>query len=343
MQKCQCQGRKCTLIQHIFARGHEMTGDNRNLGIHWEDLELVFQVFQCGGVKPAADALRLDISTVRRRLRTIEQELGYRLFEVRAGKSIVTADGEALVDVAMRMDKAASELRGARIDQERDIHGSIRVSTMEGFGAWYLASALAQMQAQHADLQVELVTAHRPLSLDQRETDLSIEMVRPSTGAFRVRLLGTYDVGLYGAVEYLAGHGTPTSVDGLARHRFVGYVPELALMEVKWLDEWVPQVKLHFASTSLAAQLHAAASGAGLCALPAFMAEGNPSLVRVLLTQPPVTRQWWLVTRASDHMVKRVKAVAQYLGAIVERDRSRLSYPPLAAAASLEAVQRRGP
>lgn len=329
------------------GREHEMTGDNRNLGIHWEDFELVFQVVHCGGAKPAADALHLDISTVRRRLRAIEQELGYRLFEIRAGKLIVTADGEALVDVAVRMDKAASELRGARIDQERELHGSIRVSTMEGFGAWYLASALAQMRAQHTNLQVELVTAHRPLSLDQRETDLSIEMVRPSTGDFRVRLLGTFDVGLYAAVEYLADHGTPVSVDDLVHHRFVGYVPELALPEVKWLDEWAPYAKLHFASTSLAAQLHAAGSGAGLCALPAFMAEGNPSLVRVLSAQPPVTRRWWLVTRASDHMVKRVKVVAQYLAAIVERDRSRLSYPPLVNVvnvdgASSQTAQRRG-
>ena len=47
----------------------------------WDDLNLVLSIGRGGGLRGAAAALKVDSSTVFRRLNTVERRFGARLFE----------------------------------------------------------------------------------------------------------------------------------------------------------------------------------------------------------------------------------------------------------------------
>lgn len=287
----------------------------------WDDLELLLAIHRQRGLQAAALYLDLDASTVRRRLRSIEDRVRFKLFENRDRHLVATSDARKLLDVAEQMDIAAIQLRRQAIEDSREVSGVVRVSTMEGFAVEYLASRLALFASIHPRLRVELVTSTRPLSLPDHETDIAINMTRPEEGALRLQLIGTFDVCLYASTAYVEMHGDPASAQDLTAHEFIGYVQELqAVDETRWLNHWVQTPKLAFVSSSLPAQLQAAISGAGIAALPVFMARNHPELLRVVTSHPPASRQWWLVTRADDKPIRRLELLCRFIGNAMRKD-----------------------
>lgn len=194
----------------------------------------------------------------------------------------------------------------------------------------YLAARLAKFSAMHPLLRIELVTATRPLSLIDRETDVAVNMTRPEEGSLRLRLVGEFDVCLYASPEYVQARGDPMSVEDLCSHDFVGYVQELqAVDETRWLGHWIQAPKIAFASSSLPAQLQAVISGAGIAALPVFMARNHAKLRRILAAHSPATRRWWLVTRTDDKPIRRLELLCNYVGETMRSDERLLRLWPL--------------
>lgn len=295
----------------------------------WDELELLLEVHRRHGIQPAAESLGVDASTVRRRLRSLEARLRVRLFQLRNGQLVASRDAQTLLQVAEQMAEAASSLRHAALQEVRELRGEIRVSTMEGFAVEYLAPRLARFAAAHPHLRIELVTAARPLSLTDHQADLSLNMVRPRDGPLRVRRVGEFDVGIYASADYLQARGEPQSLADLASHAFVGYVHDLqSVQETRWLNHWVATPTFVFASTSLPAQARAVAAGAGIAALPAFLARHEPSLRRVLPTHPGVRSQWWLVSRAEDKPVHRLQVLGDFIAHSLRADERLLQFQP---------------
>ena len=75
-------------------------------------------------------------------------------------------------------------------------------------------------------------------------------------------------------------------------------------------------------SSNLVAQLRATLAGAGLCVLPAFLAAGDPRLVRILPDEVTLTRSLWLIVHQDLAELARVKAVVRFIRDAVDAERS---------------------
>ena len=74
-------------------------------------------------------------------------------------------------------------------------------------------------------------------------------------------------------------------------------------------------------STSVLAQHCATAAGAGIAVLPAFIAEQDPRLRRVLPEQANFTRTFWMSVPSETRNLARMKAVWDFLRETVEAQR----------------------
>src|SRR5690606_34051730 len=68
-----------------------------------------------------------------------------------------------------------------------------------------------------------------------------------------------------------------------------------------------------FRSTSITAQYEAVRAGAGLAVLPAFMADRDPVLTRVLPQEAKFTRTFWMSMPAEGKRLARMQAVWVFL------------------------------
>jgi DNA-binding transcriptional LysR family regulator len=287
----------------------------------WTDLHTFLQAARSGTMATAADRLRLDITTARRRLAALEEAIGIRLF-VKSGRLLqLTVEGQRIHSIASQMEELSDEIARDATDAARELAGVVRVSTMEAFGSFYLAPRLSQFVNRHPQLSVQLVNAQHVLNLLEREADVSINMVNPQRGRLLVRKVGQYSVGLYGSASYLEAAGTPRTRRDLQDHAFITYVDELiAVPHVRWLAEVIEKPKTRFASTSLVAQYHAACAGSGLVMLPHFMAGRSDALSRVMTTEINLIRDWWLLVHQDLQAVPRIRAVIDFISTVMRRD-----------------------
>lgn len=279
----------------------------------WSNYQAFLAIARAGQLAGAARLLGVDPTTVGRRLRRLEAELGTALFEQTRSGQEMTEAGEALLVSVEEMASAAGRIRD-RTDPGDGLTGTLRISTSEGFGCWFLARHLPRFQAANPRLAIDLVASSGFLSPSRREADVAVMLSRPRTGPLVAHKLSDYTLGIYGSRDYLDRKGVPAlAADLLGDHALVGYIPEaLYAPELRYLDEIHGGLRATIRSPSITAQLSLVASGAGLGVLPRFMADADPRLVPVL-PDCQIERTFWFVTHQDIRKLPRVMQFRQWL------------------------------
>lgn len=278
----------------------------------WSDYQAFLAIARTGQIARAAAAMRVDATTMGRRLRRLEARLGATLFEQTREGQVLTEAGEALLSAVEAMDRAAGEIPASGAGG--GLSGNLRVSTSEGFGSAFLTRYLHGFSHAHPGLTIDLVASSGFLSPSKREADIAIMLSRPQAGPVVARKLSDYALRLYASAAYLRERGTPRAAADLAEgHHLVGYVPDLLYApELRYLDEVHPGLRPSLRSSSINAQHRLIANGAGIGVLPCFMGEVGDALVPVL-PDLRILRSLWVVTHRDTRSLARISAFQQWL------------------------------
>lgn len=285
--------------------------------MNWDDLRTALAIRRGGTLSAAARALGVVQTTVARRLDRLERTLGARLFDRIDGRMVTTEAGRAALDGAAAMEEAALGVAAGARNADAAPAGSVRVTSLPSFVTGYLAPRLADFAGRHPAITVELVGASENLHLGRREADLAVRYSRPTAGNLRARRIGTV-----GYAGYTAGAqpGRP-----LAELPWVTYDEAFAgLPEQRWLEERVRPVRRAATASDVPTLLALVRHGAGAAVLPCFLADGVPELIRITGPEPVCRREIWLLGHPDQRPVRRIAAVADWLGTVVARDRALL-------------------
>jgi DNA-binding transcriptional LysR family regulator len=296
------------------------------LPFDWNDLQHFLAAARAGTLSGAARRLGVDHATISRRLAALEQALGAKLFERNPRGYNLTQTGERLLASAEAIEAEALRAERQVAGEGQRVSGTVRISTLEAFGNFFLAPLLPRLAQENPKLHLELVSIQQIVALSRREADIVITLKRPEGDRFVAEPLTDYTLFVYGARDYLKRAGTPRTRADLADHPFAGYIEELIFTRgLDYLDEVAPGLRPRLECSSLHAQMEAAASGFGLAVLPAFVADRNPNLVRVLPRQVSLTRTYWIVAHAEVADVARVRIVRRFIGERVAAERRRFA------------------
>lgn len=295
-------------------------------GTDWSDLQVFLAIARAGQMGRAGAALGMDPTTTSRRLRRLEAALGETLFEQTREGQVLTEAGERLLAKVEAMAQAAMAIsEGGSASAGGQLSGTLRISASEGFGSWFLAAHVPDFVRAHPALTLDLVANSGFLSLSKREADIAVMLSRPKAGPVIARKLSDYSLRLYASEGYLGLAGMPQApADLLKGHSLVGYIPDLLYApELRYLDELQPGLAPTLRSSSINAQHHLIAAGAGIGVLPCFMGDADVGLVPVLPGRR-ITRSFWLVTHKDTHQLARIRAGRDWILGVVQRHRGQL-------------------
>ena len=280
----------------------------------WDKLRFFLELARTGRLAGAARRLEVDQATVSRKIQSLEQELGRKLFSRTAAGMVLSEGGNALLRHAEAMEAAASGIEGLGDSGDGLLAGVVRVGSTEGFGSVVLAPRLGLFAADHPRLSIELVAVSAIVNISRREADIVIALERPARGPFLVTKLCDYGLQLYGARTYLERNRPPKDVDELRAHALIGYVDDLLFSkELRYLQDARHTQRFTLRSTSVMAQLEATRAGAGLAVLPAFLADRHADLVPVLAGEFSFTRTFWMSMPAEMKNLARMRATWDFL------------------------------
>jgi DNA-binding transcriptional LysR family regulator len=125
----------------------------------------------------AARELHVTQSAVSRQVKTIEDQLGVRLFRRMNRALLLTEEGQALAR-AVGAALAGIENAVARLPALAEDH-PITVTTSVGFAALWLVPRLARLRATHPDIDVRLAASNEIADLQRERMDVAIRFCEP--------------------------------------------------------------------------------------------------------------------------------------------------------------------
>ncbi|WP_448647393.1 LysR family transcriptional regulator [Pseudomonas mohnii] len=288
--------------------------------LSWDDLRIFMHVARCQNLSKAGKQLKIDQSTVSRRIGQLEYSLGFSLFERGSSGLQLNDQGSRLLAQVEFMGNGFAGLLEELSTGTNEVSGRVRVGTMEGLASLYLTHHIPKLQMLHPNVTLELVTSTHLLQVTRREADIFLGFFEPKGHGFHTELLATFDLHLYASEGYLSERGNPNS-QNLDAHHFVGYIEELIQIDaVRWLDDLIINPKIVFHSNSMLSQLFAAAAGVGLILLPSFSQAERFGLQKIQLDRPPITRELWLSVQQDLRYIARIKTMTTYLTRLFQND-----------------------
>lgn len=280
----------------------------------WDLLRSFLAVARAGKLTMAARRLKIDHSTLSRRIAALETALGAKLFDRQPSGYTLTLQGERLLARAEEMESSVVGIQNDVAPENTQVSGVVRIGSPDGFGTAFLAPRIGDLAATHPNLDIELVAMPRSFSLSKRETDIAIGLSQPSYGRVHARRLTDYELGIYAARQDDAVRAGVRSVDDLSRHPFVSYIEDLIFTtELDYLPSISKAITPRLRSSNLIAQMQATAAGAGICVLPCFLADPDGRLVRLLPQEVRLIRTFWMIVHSDTRGLARVKATTDFI------------------------------
>lgn len=294
----------------------------RELRYNWDDILFFLEVARTRNLARAGQKLKVDHTTVSRRIRELERSLNITLFKRSKAGFSMTEAGLRLLQFAEGMENNANAIVETVVGSEKaDAFGAVRIASMEGIGSMYLTRCMADFNKAYPSIQVELITDTRLLDMTRREADIFVGFFRPKGRRLSVKKIGEFKIFLYASTGYLQRHSKPIDLKDLDNHGFIDFIDEhIHIKENRWLSDILRPVHVVFKSTSLVSQFVAVSSGLGIAMLPSYVAAHNGDLRPVLPNYFSV-RDIWLSVHEDLLHIRRIKAIISFLENRVAADR----------------------
>jgi DNA-binding transcriptional LysR family regulator len=284
----------------------------------WDDLRYFLAVKRHGTLARAARALRINATTVGRRLAALEERVGARLFDRTPDGFVATEAGHALLPSAERMEEEALAVERRVFGSDQRLAGPIRLSTTEMIGTRFVTPHLPRFIASNPDIRVELSCSNLPVHLGRREADVALRLAKPREDNLVVKRLAQVDLSLYVARSYAEAHGRPNGGD-LSGQRVILFADSRAFaIENEWIEKRLGSGRVVLRADSVSSIVSAAVAGLGVALLPRVVADTDPRLVRLDTEDAPEPRIIWQAVHRDLARSPRLRRLLDFLAEVFE-------------------------
>jgi DNA-binding transcriptional LysR family regulator len=281
--------------------------------VNWDDLRFVLAVGRAGTLAAAARDLKVDATTVGRRLIAVEEALGTRLFERTADGLTPTETGETTLARAAEMEEQALALARQVSGKDARPEGTLRLTAIDLFFDAFLIPRLGPFVERYPGIELSLVSDVRLFDLSRREADVGIRAFKPRHPDLVGRRLGTQAIGVYASPAYLAARG-PLDGDGQV---IVGFPAEFADSdEARTLERLLPRARIGYRPNTGGHMVALARAGLGVALLECVAGDAEPGLARAV-PEPVMSQELWAVVHADMKRNARTRAMIDYLAELV--------------------------
>jgi DNA-binding transcriptional LysR family regulator len=287
----------------------------------WDDLRVFLTLSREGNLTATARRLEVSHPTVARRIKSLEDTIGARLFDRLPDRFALTAAGEQLLADAQAMERAAESIDRRSAGLTDTAQGTVRISAGEAMTA-FLARHLPRLRRNLQCVEFELVASHMLASLSRREADLLIREQVPDLASIVTRRLGRVAYAVYASPDLKVADAAR---DTLRRLPWIGFDDEHDYMPGQsWVLDLLEGARPGVRVNNWLVLQEAARAGAGLALLPCYLGDDDLALRRLGPILAEVAADQWLLVHRDLRDLPRVRAVMDALVHLFQEERGAL-------------------
>lgn len=273
-----------------------------------------------GSFSKAAERLGRSPQLVSKYVAQLEDRLGVRLLNRSTRRLSVTEAGQAYFERCQGIVAEVDELENAVGNMSEAVRGVLRINAPMTFGMHHLTPAIAEFQAAHPDLRVDLALDDRVIDIVREGFDLAIRIADLEASSLVARRLAPVNLAVCASPAYLERRGHPESPHDLASHECLGYTYSSArdrwrFTSANGVEE--VQVSGRFCANNGDALRTAALAGHGLIMQPTFIVGDDLRAGRLVSVMPhhAVTPlNVYAVYAHRQYLSNKVRAFVEFLG-----------------------------
>ncbi|MDH3389202.1 MAG: LysR family transcriptional regulator [Gammaproteobacteria bacterium] len=274
--------------------------------MNWDDLRIFLAVARTGSISGAARSLRVQHSTISRRMRKMEAKLGARLVERKKTGYELTAAGENVRQAAIRIETEVLGVDGAVLGKDSSLVGPLRVSAINNMASSVLMPIFSSFSRANPRVDLHILVSNTDMSLAQREADVAIRLTNSPTDTLIGKRMVTVASTIYGSREYVARLRR-----GQQEPRWLGV--ECCEFHKSWTRHACVAPTHNFHSDDTLVTLAALREGLGVSFLPCFMGDADPELERYREPDPSHNLGLWILLHPDLRRTGRVLAFRDHV------------------------------
>ena len=288
----------------------------------FNDLHAFFKTAELGSFVAAGRALGLTASAVGKSVARLEAELGVRVLQRSTRRMQLTDEGRLLQAHCERLLHELDDARAMMSRMREEPRGKLRISAPIVLHH-VLLPLLPDFLARYPEVEIDADFSDRAPDLIAEGIDLAIRSTWPPDSRLVSRPLQAFTLRLWAAPGYLERHGTPGSVQDLARHAAIRFRHPDSGKLLPWptlagpmLAE--PPARTVLAVNNIEAVLSATLRGLGIACMPDFLvrhAQAADRLQPVLAGELGAHGRYQALWPSSRHLSPKVRAFVDHLAA----------------------------
>ncbi|HEX2751970.1 MAG TPA: LysR family transcriptional regulator [Alphaproteobacteria bacterium] len=275
--------------------------------VNWDDIQFFYAIAAHGGIIEAARKLRVNQTTVLRRIDHLEEKLGYSLFVRSRRQYLLTSQGKALFayasKIAQEMQKIDFEMRSL---QQMENGVSVTVSLPDFVYEYAVKEDVDDFMQKNPSIRLRFVVTNAFLNLAQQEADIIVRLTdNPASHVpegLHGKCLGPLNLCGYQPVNKKSG----TAI------RWIGWGASVNFHD--WLkSNAYPEGTVSLSLDNITLQLSQSKSSGHCIILPCWVGDGDEEMKRMHGVKPFKGFDAWILTHPSLKKAVYIKYVIDFL------------------------------
>ena len=141
--------------------------------MNWDDLKVLLALSRAGSTRKAAATLGVSNTTVMRRLESLEEQVGGRLFDRTPDGFRVTPLADQLLPTASEVEEILTEAQRRVTGKDAELTGRIKLS-LPAVPVTHIAEAVSEFAIEYPRIELDISISDLPVDLARREADIAV-------------------------------------------------------------------------------------------------------------------------------------------------------------------------
>ncbi len=293
--------------------------------IDWDDIRYFLEVARLGSVTQAGICLKVNHTTVSRRITALESRLGKSLFERTGNGWTVTPAAEKILAFAESMGEDANSIERQILADSHELNGLLRVTAADHCIERLLMPTVRKFIQRYPQINLELVATAEEVDLATREADVALRGTDdppPNLVGKRITKIG---FAVYGTRELAERVNTDSEIIDVPCITWVGD----GHTRPEWIEKNFPRTQYIYRTTSASAMLGMVREGIGIGSIACVLGDPDPMLHRINTKHTESGPGLWVLSHVDLRTTARVRIFRNFLVDELESQKSLIegNYP----------------
>lgn len=277
--------------------------------MNWDDMKVFLAITATGGLKKAAQKLGVHHTSVARRIKIFEGDLGVKLFDRLPGGYALTQAGESLQQSAQLIRQEFNTIESNLLGKDLRLEGDICLTVPHGFALHLLMPDLQEFMTCYPGVNLKVDMRYTMSDLANREADVAIRLVNEPADSLAGRCVGEVHWSAYASTAYLKTHDLTNNPEDC---HWLGWGK--ADNHLNWAQKALfPSVPVRSDMYSDVLQLAALQQHAGIASLPCYIGDQAEGIERITSAAPIAKDSVWILSHKDMASNARVRALTDFL------------------------------